>query len=113
MHFILSMEENHLYDVLDAKVINQGKKEEIVTIANIAKRCLNLSGKNRPSMIEVAMELEGIRASRKDIDFQQHYQEVEYVRSEVTEPWDVVSTSTSSTCDSIAPSVDIQPLLIN
>lgn len=60
IHFIISMEKNHLYDILDTQVINHGKEEEIKEIANIAKRCLSLNGKNRPSMIEVAMELEGV-----------------------------------------------------
>ncbi|XP_057998157.1 wall-associated receptor kinase-like 2 [Hevea brasiliensis] len=38
-------------------------EEEIIEVANLAKRCLNLNGKKRPTMKEVAMELEGIQAS--------------------------------------------------
>ncbi|KAK3405201.1 hypothetical protein EUGRSUZ_K01459 [Eucalyptus grandis] len=58
-YFIISMEENHLFDIVDAQVLKEGKKEEIASVANLAKRCLNLNGRKRPAMKEVAMELEG------------------------------------------------------
>ncbi|KAK0583418.1 hypothetical protein LWI29_036765 [Acer saccharum] len=95
-YFIVSMVENNLFDILDPEVIKVRKKEEIVTVANLAKRCLNLNGKRRPTMKEVAMVLEGIQASQKDSNVQQNYEMVEYVRTELIEPWKVVSTSTSS-----------------
>ncbi|KAK4791886.1 hypothetical protein SAY86_022321 [Trapa natans] len=60
-YFVISMDGNHLFDILDALVLEQGKKEEIVTVANLAKRCLKLKGRKRPTMKEVVLELEGIR----------------------------------------------------
>ncbi|KAK4757529.1 hypothetical protein SAY87_018830 [Trapa incisa] len=62
-YFVISMDGNHLFDILDALVLEQGKKEEIVAVANLAKRCLNLKGRKRPTMKEVVLELEGIRKS--------------------------------------------------
>ncbi|KAK0590835.1 hypothetical protein LWI29_032307 [Acer saccharum] len=112
-HFIVSMVENNLFDILDPEVIKVSKKEEIMTVANLAKRCLNLNGKERPTMKEVAMVLEGIQASQKESNVQQNYEEVENVRTELIEPWDVVSTSTSSTFEIVSKSVDVQPLLTN
>ncbi|KAK0589876.1 hypothetical protein LWI29_019556 [Acer saccharum] len=76
-HFIVSMVENNLFDILDPEVIKVSKKEEIMTVANLAKRCLNLNGKERPTMKEVAMVLEGIQASQKESNVQQNYEEVE------------------------------------
>ncbi|KDO45148.1 hypothetical protein CISIN_1g042371mg, partial [Citrus sinensis] len=97
-YFILSMEENRLYDFLDDQVLKVGQKEEIMTIATLATRCLNLNGKRRPTMKEVAMELERIQALQKDINVKQICDEIESC--------DIVSTSTeTSTCDSIALSV--------
>ncbi|KAL5789423.1 hypothetical protein ACOSQ2_004311 [Xanthoceras sorbifolium] len=104
------MLDNNLFDILDAEVI-KGNNEKIMIVANLAKRCLNLNGKRRPPMREVAMVLEGIRASKKESNVQQNHQEVEYVRTDAIEPWDVVSTSASSTFEITAPSLDIQPLL--
>ncbi|KAL5789440.1 hypothetical protein ACOSQ2_004328 [Xanthoceras sorbifolium] len=108
-YFIISMEENNMYETLDAQVIEQAKNEEIMAIANLARRCLNLNGKKRPTMKEVAIELERIRASEKNGNFQQNYEEFDYMGTD----WDVVSTSTGTTLDSstIALSVDVQPLL--
>ncbi|KAL5581519.1 hypothetical protein UlMin_013961 [Ulmus minor] len=95
-YFIITMEEDRLFEILDAQVM-RGPKEEIVVVANLAKRCLDLSGRKRPAMKEVAMELEGIhnleRASVKEL---QNCDEIEYVRTELIEPWDVASTSTGS-----------------
>ncbi|KAM7497117.1 hypothetical protein LguiA_021531 [Lonicera macranthoides] len=61
LHFKLAIKENRLYDILDAKVAREGAKEEIKMVANLAKQCLNSNSKKRPTMREVAMELERIR----------------------------------------------------
>ncbi|KAH7575929.1 hypothetical protein JRO89_XS02G0255000 [Xanthoceras sorbifolium] len=107
-YFINSMEEENLYDILDAQV-KLGKEEEIMAMANLAFRCLNLHGKQRPTMKEVAMELEGIRPPERNsnVQVQHNTGSFEY---EAVEPWDS-STSTYSTLDSVAPSVDADPLL--
>ncbi|KAJ0099648.1 hypothetical protein Patl1_21970 [Pistacia atlantica] len=109
----------------DAQVLSQGRKEEIVAVANLAKRCLNLNGKKRPTMKEVSMELEGIQAwqkevavelegvqaSQKDDGMQQTYQEIKYDNTERFEGWDVGSSSTSTFERVRSSSVDVQPLL--
>ncbi|KAL9176836.1 hypothetical protein ABFS82_01G020900 [Erythranthe guttata] len=61
--FLLTMKENRLKEILDSKIIEQGVSEEHTAVADVAKRCLNLSGKKRPNIREVAVELERIRAS--------------------------------------------------
>ncbi|KAM7478108.1 hypothetical protein LguiA_026321 [Lonicera macranthoides] len=60
-YFMVALKEKRLFDILDAQVWNEGRKEEIRRVANLAKRCLNLSGRKRPTMREVLLELEGIR----------------------------------------------------
>ncbi|KAL2546077.1 Wall-associated receptor kinase-like 2 [Forsythia ovata] len=62
-NFLQSIEENSLFDILDARVLNEGRKEEIMAIAQLARRCLYLNGKRRPTMKEVAAELEAIQGS--------------------------------------------------
>ncbi|KAK4594782.1 hypothetical protein RGQ29_018479 [Quercus rubra] len=95
-YFIHAMEENNLLDIIDAQVMKDSKREEIMAVANLAKMCLNLSGKKRPTMKEVAMQLEAIQSLQTTPNVQQNYEEVEYVRSEMYEQWDVISTSTMS-----------------
>ncbi|KAH6771438.1 hypothetical protein C2S52_016241 [Perilla frutescens var. hirtella] len=60
-HFVHSMEEDQLFDIVDARVLREGKREEIVGVAELARRCLHFSGKRRPTMKGVAAELEAIQ----------------------------------------------------
>ncbi|XP_031379794.1 wall-associated receptor kinase-like 22 [Punica granatum] len=69
-YFILSMEEDHLLDILDPEILKQDSKEEIIVAAHIARRCLNMKGKKRPTVRQVAMELEAIQSSRSPVDIQ-------------------------------------------
>ncbi|TYG52371.1 hypothetical protein ES288_D09G022100v1, partial [Gossypium darwinii] len=62
-YFLHSMQENSLFNILDPMVVKVGPEQEIIVVALLAKRCLNLNGKKRPTMKQVAMELELIKAS--------------------------------------------------
>ncbi|KAH9685174.1 Wall-associated receptor kinase-like 9 [Citrus sinensis] len=64
-YFVHSMRKNRLHDILDDQLMKLGVKNQIMTFANLAKRCLDLNGKKRPTMEEVSMELNGIRGSSK------------------------------------------------
>ncbi|KAI8011078.1 putative wall-associated receptor kinase-like 11 [Camellia lanceoleosa] len=113
-HFMESMEENHLLEILDPRILKEGRREEMIAVAHLARRCLNLNGKKRPTMKDVLVELEGIRMSQGGPTAHQHYEEVEYNTTDFTEAWDVASTSTGTFLDSgsgTALSFDIQPLL--
>ena len=60
-YFVHSLKENRLFDILDTQVSKVDNKDEIMKIANLAKRCLHFNGKKRPTMIEIMMELEGVQ----------------------------------------------------
>ncbi|KAL2539213.1 Wall-associated receptor kinase 5 [Abeliophyllum distichum] len=62
--FLLCMEGENLETILDTQVLEQGNREELIAVAKLAQMCLNLSGKKRPTMKEVAMELESVRMSQ-------------------------------------------------
>ncbi|KAK3015592.1 hypothetical protein RJ639_007401 [Escallonia herrerae] len=111
-HFLLAMAENRVFDIIDARVAKDGEKEEIRGVANLAKRCLNLDGRRRPTMKEVAMELERLRMSNGKATIQQDYEEVEYIAAEPSERWDATATSTQSFVNhSASSSIDFHPLL--
>ncbi|XP_024178350.1 wall-associated receptor kinase-like 8 [Rosa chinensis] len=112
-YFLLSMDQDCLFDVLDPQVTRYGGKEEITAVANLAKRCLNLNGRRRPTMKEVAVELEAIQSSIKASNHvDQNLEEVAYIQThEITEAWDIVSTSTGPCIDGGRSSFDAQPLL--
>ncbi|XP_048430070.1 wall-associated receptor kinase-like 8 [Pyrus x bretschneideri] len=101
-YFIISMQEDRLFDILDAQVVKGGSKADIAIVANLARRCLNLSGRKRPTMREVTAELDGVQMAGKATSHGgKNYEEVEYVRTESVEPWDVISSSTDT-----GPAVD-------
>lgn len=110
-HFIMAMEENRLFDILDARVMKEGGIEDIMGFANLAKRCLDLNGRKRPTMREVATELEVIRTSRGQPIIDQQYEEVEYGLVELNGPWDTASTMTKSPASTTFMSQDVRPLL--
>ncbi|KAG6721370.1 hypothetical protein I3842_03G108800 [Carya illinoinensis] len=80
-YFIASLEENNLFGILDNRILREAMKEEIIVVANLVKRCLSMKGKKRPTMKEVAMELELVQMLRKGSTPVQNYEEVEIVKS--------------------------------
>ncbi|CAL2252458.1 unnamed protein product [Prunus armeniaca] len=63
--FVCSIDEGHLYQILDNGIANERNIETLQNVAELAKRCVRLKGEDRPSMKEVAMELEGMRIAAK------------------------------------------------
>lgn len=65
MYFVSAMNEGRLDQILDNEIVSDASVEYVIEVANLAKRCLRLHGEERPTMKEVAMELEGIRVMVK------------------------------------------------
>lgn len=62
IHFLWCMEENRLFDIVDVQITKEGSNDKEIIVA--AKRCLDLRGKKRPTVKEVAMELDAIHKTR-------------------------------------------------
>ncbi|KAK9062326.1 hypothetical protein SSX86_019512 [Deinandra increscens subsp. villosa] len=75
-HFMLAMKEDRVMSIFDAKVVKEGTTDDLLALANLAMRCLNLNGKSRPTMKEVAMELETIRTSHVPSTVQTKFEHV-------------------------------------
>ncbi|CAH8357278.1 unnamed protein product [Eruca vesicaria subsp. sativa] len=69
-YFRLAMKENRLFDIIDARIRNNCKLEQVIAVANLAMRCLKKAGKNRPDMREVSTELERICSSPEEFQVQ-------------------------------------------
>ncbi|KAL2237023.1 UNVERIFIED_CONTAM: Wall-associated receptor kinase-like 2 [Sesamum indicum] len=80
--FLLTMEENRLHTILDSQITEQGAKEEHLAVANLARRCLNLNGKKRPTIREVAMELESIRACENPSCIESNTPDISFMEEE-------------------------------
>ncbi|XP_059631703.1 wall-associated receptor kinase 2-like [Cornus florida] len=64
-YFLSSLEKGRLFQVLEDHLVCDGNAEQLTEVAEIARRCLNLKGEDRPSMKEVGMGLEGLRMVEK------------------------------------------------
>ncbi|KAL2341580.1 hypothetical protein Fmac_009520 [Flemingia macrophylla] len=92
-NFVLCMEENRLFDIVDERIIKEGVKEQIIIFANLARRCLELNGKSRPTMKEVTLVLESI----KKLEAQSNTQEYEELaRVEDSQFWALNSSTSNS-----------------
>ncbi|CAI9778157.1 unnamed protein product [Fraxinus pennsylvanica] len=64
-YFLSTLKQSNLFQVLDDNIVCEGSSEELTSVAMLAKSCLHVKGEDRPSMKEVAMELEGLRLAGK------------------------------------------------
>jgi serine/threonine protein kinase len=60
LFFVSAVKEDRLFQILEDHIVNEGSIEELKEVANLTKRCLRVRGKDRPSMKEVEIELEGL-----------------------------------------------------
>ncbi|MBA0755053.1 hypothetical protein Gogos_021196, partial [Gossypium gossypioides] len=65
LYFVSVMKEERLLDIVDRRVLEDKNIEQLKEVANLARRCVRLKGEERPTMKEVASELEGLRAMEK------------------------------------------------
>ncbi|KAI3974695.1 hypothetical protein MKX01_004424 [Papaver californicum] len=57
-YFMDAMGRDDLFKIIEPQIANKGKLKELVAFAKLAKRCLHSKGGERPTMKEVAAELE-------------------------------------------------------
>ncbi|KAL3326513.1 hypothetical protein AABB24_037268 [Solanum stoloniferum] len=60
-YFVWSVDNNRLFQILDRRVLREGSLEQLQKMAEVVKNCLRPHGEDRPTMKEVAIELEGLR----------------------------------------------------
>ncbi|KAL6201517.1 hypothetical protein ACLB2K_025231 [Fragaria x ananassa] len=62
--FVRSIQEDRLKEIIDDDIVNDGNVDETLkNMADLAKRCLRIKGEERPTMKEVATELDGMRTT--------------------------------------------------
>ncbi|MBA0715401.1 hypothetical protein Golax_014299 [Gossypium laxum] len=114
-HFIVSMEENRVLEIIDGRVAKQAKVEELMMVAKLAYRCLSLSGKKRPTMKEVAMQLEQImplpKQNDSNVDHHHDREEINYLKLDLPFPLESSSLTDSSLFSGTSCSTEKEPLV--
>nr|GEY26971.1 wall-associated receptor kinase 2-like [Tanacetum cinerariifolium] len=100
-HFLVSMRTNTLFQILDPRVVREGSLEQLQAIASLVKRCLSMNGYDRPTMKEVAMEIERLRKYTKQPWVNQHGSEDGFARKNENESSDLYGDSLNPYVDSI------------
>ncbi|KAK6778329.1 hypothetical protein RDI58_025047 [Solanum bulbocastanum] len=72
---VLSMNKNSLFDIIDGSILWEGSHEQLQKMAELAKNCLQPHGEDRPTMKEMAIELEGLRKVTVISSSSQHEQD--------------------------------------
>ncbi|RZC44393.1 hypothetical protein C5167_037343 [Papaver somniferum] len=99
MYFHSLKEEKDIFEVLEARVATEGKHEEVLAVSNLANRCLNVKGDDRPTMKQVAMELESllrVKLSAPVPNPYRHKQNHEEQTGIISEPLDLYPVSLNS-----------------
>ncbi|MED6144345.1 hypothetical protein PIB30_014878 [Stylosanthes scabra] len=65
LYFLSYLKEDRLFEILQVDLLSEENKQEIEEVAILAAKCLRLNGDERPSMKEVAIELEGLRLMQR------------------------------------------------
>ncbi|KAL3745291.1 hypothetical protein ACJRO7_014409 [Eucalyptus globulus] len=60
LYFASAIKGERLFEIINPMVLNEGNPEEIMEVAMLANQCLTVKGEDRPTMKEVAMELDGL-----------------------------------------------------
>ncbi|KAJ1690275.1 hypothetical protein LUZ63_014430 [Rhynchospora breviuscula] len=63
--FLSAMKENKMQELLDDEIRLEDDMEAITEVAELATKCLNIKGEERPTMKEVAEELDRIKKLRQ------------------------------------------------
>ncbi|XP_022893536.1 wall-associated receptor kinase-like 1 [Olea europaea var. sylvestris] len=66
IHSIISIKENKFFLVLEPLILREANLEQLQAVVELVTRCLNLKHDERPTMKEMAMELEGLRKISRD-----------------------------------------------
>ncbi|KAK8953587.1 Wall-associated receptor kinase 2 [Platanthera guangdongensis] len=61
VYFVGSLTEGKLMEILEGRVREEGSGEQLLAVAEVTRRCLLMNGEERPTMREVAAELERAR----------------------------------------------------
>ncbi|CAH9067564.1 unnamed protein product [Cuscuta epithymum] len=60
-YFVSSLEDGRLSQIMDHRIVNDVNFKQFMEVAKIASQCLKVKREERPTMREVAMEIEGLR----------------------------------------------------
>ncbi|KAJ8445247.1 hypothetical protein Cgig2_024453 [Carnegiea gigantea] len=109
----LATVEQRVLEIIDEKIMTHAVTEQLMEVAILARKCLELKGEDRPGMKSVAMELQGIR--RKEVrswslNVELFEEEMQYLLSKTPEHSGAYHQKiTLDSCESHSSSMQLVP----
>ncbi|XP_078167786.1 wall-associated receptor kinase 2-like [Carex rostrata] len=105
--FLSAMKEKKMDDLLDAQIKREEDEEIIYRVAELAKDCLNVKGGDRPTMKEVAEELDRIRRLKNHPWENTNYEETENLLGESSSHMEMENTGNFSIERNVVESIEL------
>lgn len=82
-YFFVSVKQGLLPEILEPQLLREATTEQLNIVAELVNKCLNLKGEDRPTMKDVAAELEGLRkVSNNPFSSDKHAETLSLVKGE-------------------------------
>ncbi|KAF5467864.1 hypothetical protein F2P56_012076 [Juglans regia] len=87
MYFLSAIKEDRLFEILQQNIWTEKNEKQLKEVANLARRCIIVKGEDRPTMKEVAAELEGLRKIDKHswVNVDSNSEETKYLLGETSD----------------------------
>lgn len=89
-YFVSSMKQHRLLEILDPRLVEEASQEQLLSVGKLVLKCLDFNSENRPTMREVALELDGLK-------------------KQINHPWDKTDEQTYEETTSLVGQQDLYP----
>ncbi|KAL6651528.1 hypothetical protein ACP70R_010453 [Stipagrostis hirtigluma subsp. patula] len=69
-YFVSMLRDNHLSDIVDPQIVEEGGTVDVEVVARLAEACLSLKGEERPTMRQVETTLQDMQVSKARVNSQ-------------------------------------------
>ncbi|CAL9215206.1 unnamed protein product [Arabidopsis halleri] len=113
-YFLEAMRNDRLHEILDARIKEECNQEEVLSVANLARRCLSLNSEHRPTMRDVFIELDRMQSKKKGIQSRtQNDEEHEHIRIAMPESMSLIYSSPDIVIENSSFSLESEPLMLH
>ncbi|XP_010497736.1 PREDICTED: wall-associated receptor kinase-like 8 [Camelina sativa] len=113
-YFLDAMRNDRLHEILDARIKEDCDKEEVLAVANLARRCLSLNSEHRPTMRDVSNELDRMQSKKRGIQSRiQNDEEHRNIRVAMPESMSLFYSSPDIVIENSSFSLESEPLMLH
>lgn len=113
-YFLEAMRNDRLHEIFDARIKEECNQEEVLSVANLARRCLSLNSEHRPTMRDVFIELDRMQSKKKGIQSRtQNDEEHGHIRIAMPESMSLIYSSPDIVIENSSFSLESEPLMLH